>query len=75
MPIPKIKASCTQLGLSIEATLDGEHWQNIQLPRYRERSRHIAAGRMSTFIDPARDREEYFEQLRARGVEFQIVAE
>jgi hypothetical protein len=73
MPIPRIKATCTQLGLSIEASLDGRRWQSIQLSLYRERSRPGFGKAVSTFIDPARDREEYFAQLAARGVKFRIV--
>ncbi len=68
--IPIIKAECTQLGLSIEASIDGgSTWQMVQLTRYKERS-SPGVRQYSTCIDPAKDADEYFETLRARGVQF-----
>lgn len=63
-----IKADCTQLGLSVEASNDdGATWQLVDLYKYQARS----GGGM----DPARDRQEYLEHLRARGIEFKVCRE
>ena len=70
----KIKAECTQLGLAVEASQDGgKTWQTVQLTKYRERSRPMFGKAHSTFVSPAQDREDYFAEIRGRGIQFEVV--
>jgi hypothetical protein len=66
----RIKADCTQLGLCVEASMDnGQTWQTVQLTPYKER--HSASVmQYKTCINPALDRQEYFDILRARRIDF-----
>lgn len=65
----QIKADCTQMGLSVEASNDGgKTWQLVQLTPYKVRP-SVSVRQYSTCIDPARDRAEYFASIRARGIE------
>jgi hypothetical protein len=72
----RIKASCTQLGLAVDASMDGVRWQCIQISKYKERSRQVDHGHQQTvYIDPSRDRAEYLATIRARGIEYVEVKE
>lgn len=71
-PTPLIRADCTQLGLAVEASIDGGiSWRFVQLDRYKVRSSPTVAA-YSTCIDPARDRAEYFAELDRRGIAYRI---
>lgn len=72
--IPRVKVTCSQLGLHVEASLDGENWQTVQLTRYKTRNNPTVM-QYSTCIDPAKDRAEYFAELRSRGIQFVEVKE
>lgn len=65
----RIKADCTQLGLSVEASLNGGPWQMVQLTPYKDR-KSISVMQYKSCIDPARDKEEYLAEIKARGIEF-----
>jgi hypothetical protein len=67
--IPRIKVDCTEMGLHVEATLNGTDWVTVQLTKYKTRSSRSVM-QYSTCIDPAMDRAEYFAELRARGIQF-----
>ncbi len=69
-----IRADCTQLGLSVEASQDGgETWVMVQLTPYKTRSTS-SVRQYSTCISPALDRAEYFAELESRGIDFQEVS-
>lgn len=68
---PTIRATLTQIGLHVAARRDhADPWITVELKPYRERSRFSAPNKKFTFIDPTQDREEYFEQLDARGIKY-----
>lgn len=74
VPKLQIKATCTQLGLAVDASQDsGKTWICVQLTRYRERSRPIGGKNVFRFIDPGLDRADYFKEITARGIEFKAV--
>ena len=65
-----IKADCTQLGLSVEASRDGgKNWAFVQLHPYAERSPPTVRA-YSRCIDPGKDRDEYFADLDKRGIQY-----
>ena len=68
----RIRANCTQLGLHVEATQNGSDWQTVQLTPYKNRN-SVSVRQYSACIDPAKDRAEYFEAIRARGIAFEEV--
>jgi len=75
LPIPIIRAQCTQLGLAIDVSTDGgETWTLVQLSRYINRA-SASVRQYSQCIDPARDRAEYIQELRERGVTFTLASE
>ncbi len=56
-----VRADCTQLGLSVDASRDGgKSWQLVQLTPYTVRQTPTVRA-YSTAIDPARDRADYSE--------------
>ncbi len=58
------------MGLSVEASNDnGKTWQFVQLHRYQVRETPTVQA-YSTAIDPARDREDYFATLDAKGIRY-----
>ena len=66
--IPLIRAECTQLGLSVEASKDeGSSWIFVQLTPYKVRATSSVRA-YSTMIDPAQDREDYFAEITRRGI-------
>lgn len=70
----EIRASHSQLGLSIEArqTDKDPAWQLVQLTKYKERA-SVSVRQYSTCIDPARDEQEYFAHLDAKRIEYRKV--
>ena len=69
-----IKVECTQLGLAVDASIDGgKTWQCVQLTPYKTR-RSVSVQQYSTAIDPAKDRAEYFAELDKRGIAYKVVA-
>lgn len=69
-PVPLIRADCTQVGLSVEASRDnGATWQFVQLTPYQVR-RSPTVRAYSTCINPAQDRADYFAELDRRGIEY-----
>lgn len=74
-PILLIKAECTQLGLSVEASQDGgATWVYVQLTPYKDReTRRYGWGELRTVINPAQDRADYFTELDGRGIKYKVV--
>lgn len=69
----KIKATCTELGLAVDASNDGgKTWHCVQLTPYKTR-RSTSVMQYSTAIDPGRDRAEYLAEISARGIQFELV--
>jgi len=67
--IPLIKADCTQLGLAIDASIDGgKTWRCVQLSPYKTRT--STARQYTSCIDPSKDRAEYFAELDRRGIKY-----
>ena len=71
--IPKIRTIHNQLGMTVEASIDGGiNWQTVQSGRYRERESN-GTRPYRTYIDPATDEREYFDTLAKRGIAYQKV--
>jgi len=70
---PKIRIIHGQCGMTVEASIDGGNtWQMVQSGQYRTRKSN-GTRPYRTYIDPARDESEYFEQLTKRGIAYQRV--
>jgi hypothetical protein len=69
---PMIRTECTQLGLAVEASLDGKTWITVQLTPYKVRNTPTVR-QYSTAINPKQDEVEYFAELDARGVKYSRV--
>jgi hypothetical protein len=72
MSVPLVRAKINQVGLLIEVSIDGGPWHAVQLMKFKER-RSVSVMQYSTCVDPAKDREEYFADLDARGVVYKRV--
>jgi len=71
--IPSVRAICNQVGLAIEASVDGgQTWIGVQIERYKVRSSPTVRA-YSTCINPAQDAEDYFAELDRRGVKYNRV--
>lgn len=73
MQIPKIRACHSEIGLSIEASLDGTNWQTVQLHKYQTRQAIPSVKAYSTCINPAQDEADYFAELDRRGIRYERV--
>lgn len=71
-PMLEIKATHSELGLTIEARNGGE-WQLVQLSKYKERTAPPSVRQYSTCIDPLRDEQEYFAQLDSQCIQYRRV--
>jgi len=70
IPVPLIRADCTQMGLAVDASRDnGKTWVFVQLTPYKTRETPTVRA-YSTAIDPVRDREDYFAELDRRGIAY-----
>jgi len=71
--IPKIRTIHNQLGLTVEASIDGgKTWQTVQSRGYRIRESN-GTRPYSTYIDPASDERDYFAHLDARGIRYERI--
>lgn len=67
-----IRFNANQIGLRIEASMDGEQWRNVEFQKWTEYASPTVAA-YGSCLDTERQKAEYLETLKQRGIKTTVV--